>query len=329
MAAENNPPFENKTPWSVYVDFFYKYFVFSGRSSRYDYWAFIFTNTLVTVVLALLAAFDQSFYIIYYAYSLFTIIPFLALGVRRLHDIDKSGWYLGIPWIFILFGILISIIRAIVNYAAGNISSQPPSPFVGFSLSVIIPGGILATVIYLFYLFCKKGTPGANKYGVVDEDPRYNDLSRKYVAFAFIIPLIGFLSVGIISGYAKAKNNYATQKTADQIRIIELNVRESFEDKENYAGLNNQNSKLLNIVPGDMYKNKTDDKLINPFGGSVIISHDYNSFSVSYQNLPEAACQKLTEQDWGKDFGGFVINGRKNAPCDCLSEGCSVEWNFY
>ena len=76
MAAENNSPFENKTPWSVYVDFFYKYFVFSGRSSRYDYWAFIFTNSLVTVVLALLAAFDQSFYIIYYAYSLFTIIPF-------------------------------------------------------------------------------------------------------------------------------------------------------------------------------------------------------------------------------------------------------------
>ncbi len=54
MAAENNPPFENKTPWSVYVDFFYKYFVFSGRSYLpilwlQSYWLFslLLTNPFI------------------------------------------------------------------------------------------------------------------------------------------------------------------------------------------------------------------------------------------------------------------------------------------
>lgn len=329
MTSEIIASAENKNLWSVYVDFFYKYFDFSGRSSRYDYWAFMFTNFWVTFILAFLTVFDQAFTIIYYVYCFLTFIPFLALGVRRLHDIDKSGWYIALPWIFILGGALISIIRAIADYTAGNISPQEPHPLFVFTLTVIVPYGILAAVIFLLYLFCKKGAPEANKYGIINEDPRYNDWSRKYIVLVFIIPVIGLLSVGIISGYAKAKNKYAIQKTAEQIRIIALNVKEAYQDEENYAGLNNQNAKLLNIVPGDMYKNKTDDKLINPFGGSVIISHNYNSFSVSYQNLPEAACQILTGQNWGEDFGGFSINGQKNGPCDCPEDKCRVEWHFY
>jgi uncharacterized membrane protein YhaH (DUF805 family) len=76
---------------------------FSGRARRKEYWMFFLLNIIFIYALAfisgvLVAATESSvFMIIYAAYAFGVLIPSLAVGVRRMHDVGKSGWYLLIP----------------------------------------------------------------------------------------------------------------------------------------------------------------------------------------------------------------------------------------
>ena len=71
---------------------------FSGRSNRGEYW-FWMLDSIIISALAYVIGGDtlQSFW------GLATLIPTLALNVRRLHDIDRSGWWLLI-WLIPLIG---------------------------------------------------------------------------------------------------------------------------------------------------------------------------------------------------------------------------------
>jgi len=85
---------------------FRRYFDFSGRSTRAEYWwwtLFIFTVSLVTVDMPGL----------YLLFFLVTFIPSLSVGVRRLHDINKSGWWL---LLILLSWLIIPIIVLFVWY---------------------------------------------------------------------------------------------------------------------------------------------------------------------------------------------------------------------
>jgi len=64
-----------------------KYADFSGRATRAEYWWFF-----LAVLLASAAALTVSLK----AYSLFTLatlLPMIAVGARRLHDTNRSGWW--------------------------------------------------------------------------------------------------------------------------------------------------------------------------------------------------------------------------------------------
>jgi len=97
--------------------FFKKYATFTGRASRSEFWWWIFANVIVVAVLEILAlvtggagGLDPAgnaaapsglglvFLVVLIAWGLATFVPHLALIVRRLHDTNKSGF-----WIFIAF----------------------------------------------------------------------------------------------------------------------------------------------------------------------------------------------------------------------------------
>lgn len=80
-----------------------KYAQFTGRSRRKEYWMFALFNIIAVAVLygaatvALLNGSTGSAMMIYLlcgAYSLAAIVPGLSVSVRRLHDTNKSGWWL-------------------------------------------------------------------------------------------------------------------------------------------------------------------------------------------------------------------------------------------
>lgn len=101
-----------------YVEAFTKYAEFSGRSRREEYWMFVLFNFLFSIVAFALdhivgiAIPDIGYGPVYILYGLITIIPGLALAVRRLHDVGKSGWMLLIAFIPIIGSIWLLVLFA-------------------------------------------------------------------------------------------------------------------------------------------------------------------------------------------------------------------------
>jgi len=86
-----------------------RYADFATRTSVGDFWRFVAVNIGLGVVLGLLAQASSIFYVIYVVYGLALLIPGIAVGVRRLHDTGKSGWFL-LLWLIPLVGWIIVIV---------------------------------------------------------------------------------------------------------------------------------------------------------------------------------------------------------------------------
>ena len=84
-----------------------RYADFHGRSRRSEYWWFFLFNILVNIVLNLLVGIAAIFAILSLIVSLGLLIPAIAVGVRRLHDIGKSGWWLLLAFIPIIGAIIL------------------------------------------------------------------------------------------------------------------------------------------------------------------------------------------------------------------------------
>ncbi|PRY45726.1 uncharacterized membrane protein YhaH (DUF805 family) [Geodermatophilus tzadiensis] len=70
-----------------------RYADFTGRARRAEYWWFALFSVAVVVVAAIIDALI-GFPLLQIVVSLGLFIPSLAVGVRRLHDTDRSGWWL-------------------------------------------------------------------------------------------------------------------------------------------------------------------------------------------------------------------------------------------
>jgi len=75
-----------------------KYAIFRGRAPRAEYWYFTLFSILVgisvgIVVAAVYSLFDFKLFIVSVFVTLFLLLPGIAVQVRRLHDIDRSGWW--------------------------------------------------------------------------------------------------------------------------------------------------------------------------------------------------------------------------------------------
>jgi uncharacterized membrane protein YhaH (DUF805 family) len=82
---------------------FRKYVDFKGRASRAEYWYWVLFTVIAGVSLQLIGDSLAA------AFSLATLLPGLAVGVRRLHDIDRSGWWL-LLWFIPLIGWIVVIV---------------------------------------------------------------------------------------------------------------------------------------------------------------------------------------------------------------------------
>jgi uncharacterized membrane protein YhaH (DUF805 family) len=77
-----------------YLKVLKNYFGFDGRARRMEYWMFILINLLVSIAIAVVEGMLGSPGVVYGLYSLAVLIPTIAVGIRRLHDTGRSGWWL-------------------------------------------------------------------------------------------------------------------------------------------------------------------------------------------------------------------------------------------
>ena len=111
------------------MDYYFKvlrnYAVFEGRARRKEYWLFILFNVLALILLNiadnLLGTYDEELKtgLLSGVYSLIVIIPSIAVSVRRLHDTDKSGWWL-LLYLIPLFGSLVLLIFFVLDSQVGT-----------------------------------------------------------------------------------------------------------------------------------------------------------------------------------------------------------------
>ena len=126
--------------------FFQKYATFSGRASRSEYWWAVLVNTVVYVVLGIgggiagaagaTTAVDGTsqpgpgfypFGIVLALLGLATIVPWLSIGVRRLHDVDLSGWLILLNLVPYLGGFVIFIL-SVLGPKPGGARFDVPAP---------------------------------------------------------------------------------------------------------------------------------------------------------------------------------------------------------
>ena len=108
---------------NYYIKVLQQYADFNGRARRKEYWIYNIINSIIggllffldrmlgTTIDSLDLGEGNSLGILYLVYALFVFIPGLAVAVRRLHDVGKSGWMLlialipliGAIWLLVLY----------------------------------------------------------------------------------------------------------------------------------------------------------------------------------------------------------------------------------
>ena len=139
---------------------------FKGRARRKEYWMFTLFNILFGIAAMILdrilgdtfkiptTGVATNYGFVYLVYALFVFIPGLAVLVRRLHDIGKSGKLL--IWVFLSF-----IVLAVVSGFLGRSSGENLAPL----LLILLMFAVLGITIWLLVLACTDSVPGPNKWG--------------------------------------------------------------------------------------------------------------------------------------------------------------------
>lgn len=111
-----------------------KYAEFGGRARRAEYWWFILMNMVIYIAIgiatAILGAVSDSLAIVgviaYAGFGLAMIVPGIAVSVRRLHDTNKSAWFLLIALIPLVGGIILLVFMVIDGDRAENAYGASP-----------------------------------------------------------------------------------------------------------------------------------------------------------------------------------------------------------
>lgn len=132
------------------------WFDFKGRFNRGKFWFITIANCIIFVafILIAMAAKSDALMMLAFLIALPLFISSLAVSVKRLHDRDKSAWWL---LLFYLLPIVFGVIKDAFAMLPGSAS---------FTLAVVF--AVLSGALSLWAvveLGCLRGTTGANRYG--------------------------------------------------------------------------------------------------------------------------------------------------------------------
>jgi uncharacterized membrane protein YhaH (DUF805 family) len=115
-----------------YLQALRKYATFSGRACRAEYWYFFLMYVLIYVVLSIVDGIagtyssEDGIGALGTVFVLAMLLPSVAVGVRRLHDIDRTGWWLLIALVP-LVGAIVLLVFAVQAGTQGD-NQYGPDP---------------------------------------------------------------------------------------------------------------------------------------------------------------------------------------------------------
>lgn len=123
-----------------YLGVLKKYAVFGGRARRKEFWFFALFSTIFTIAAMVMdnvlgiTIKDELYGPFYISYGLATIVPYIAVSVRRLHDIGKSGWYFLLGLIPCVGGIILLVFDLTAGDAGENEYGEDPKAYSEYDL---------------------------------------------------------------------------------------------------------------------------------------------------------------------------------------------------
>ena len=103
---------------NYYIECWKKYVEFSGRARRKEYWMFVLFNIIASFVAGVIDGVLGTV-MIGSLYSLAALLPVLAVCARRLHDTDRSGWWMLIALIPVV-GIIVLLVFMCMDSTPGE-----------------------------------------------------------------------------------------------------------------------------------------------------------------------------------------------------------------
>lgn len=123
------------------------YFDFQGRAGRAEFWNYIIIFLAVTALAEVLgyAAPSPALRMALTAWSIACFLPTVSVAIRRLHDLNRSGWWLVAPLIPAFLLLLLF--------------------FWFWPVTLLLVTAMLAAVVYLLYLYVQPGMSEGNRFG--------------------------------------------------------------------------------------------------------------------------------------------------------------------
>ena len=118
---------------NYYIDVLKKYAVFNGRARRAEYWFFALFNIIIAIGLGILDAVifgvatdGAATGLLGLVYNLAIFLPSIAVSIRRLHDTDRSGWWLLIALVPVIGAIVLLVFMVLEGTQGENRFGEDP-----------------------------------------------------------------------------------------------------------------------------------------------------------------------------------------------------------
>ncbi len=141
-----------------------------------------------------------------------------------------------------------------------------------------------------------------------------------------VIAIVAFLIVGGLTLFIQAQNQGQSQRAQQQLTNLAASIRSVYSGSPSYDGLTTQILYQTNAVPEDMMM-EDENTILNAFGGPVTLSEGTQcggttdgEFCITFENLPQTACQQLATARIGfvgvagAQGGGAQAVNADNAP---------------
>ena len=145
-----------------------KYADFTGRASRPEFWWYVLALVVAFIVVGILERIGGVAHMFWYTWGpltlllrLATIVPSLAVTARRLHDTNRSGWWVLLPLVPECLAMFMAITTAGAVMAGGGIGAAVG----GGILTGLIGLVALAGAVVLIVFCAMPGQAGDNRYG--------------------------------------------------------------------------------------------------------------------------------------------------------------------
>lgn len=103
-----------------------KYVAFNGRARRTEYWMFTLFNVIASIVLMIIdnvlgtISATTGLGLLGGLYTLAILLPSIAVSIRRLHDTDRSGWWLLVALVPFIGGIVLLVFMVMDSTPGSN-----------------------------------------------------------------------------------------------------------------------------------------------------------------------------------------------------------------